>query len=283
MTEHRFSYCLNTATLSRQELDVGREIQLAAAAGYQGIEVWMRSLDHYLDQGGRLADLRQLAIDNDIRIENAIGFAPWIVDDNGIRAAGLEQAERDMEILSQIGCQRIAAPPAGAADGPHIDLDVVAARFAELLNRGRAYGVTPQLEIWGSSANLHDLSQVLYVAAKTGRPSVKILIDIYHLHRGGSDINSLDVIDGSALKIVHVNDYPTGTSPQDLTDADRVYPGDGDGPISDIVKRLDAKQANIVLSLELFDPSLWKRDPLDVAKTGLQKMKDSVESAIGER
>ncbi|MCP4228290.1 MAG: sugar phosphate isomerase/epimerase, partial [Actinomycetia bacterium] len=101
MTEHRFSYCLNTSTMSRQSRDVGQEIRLAAAAGYQGIEVWMRSLNHFLDQGGRLTDLRQLAIDNDIRIENAIGFAPWIVDDDDIRAEGLEQAERDMEILAQ--------------------------------------------------------------------------------------------------------------------------------------------------------------------------------------
>ncbi|MCP3990936.1 MAG: sugar phosphate isomerase/epimerase [Actinomycetia bacterium] len=267
--------------MSRQSLDVGQEIRLAAAAGYQGIEVWMRSLNHFLDQGGRLTDLRQLAIDNDIRIENAIGFAPWIVDDDDIRAEGLEQAERDMEILAQIGCRRIAAPPAGAADGPLIDLDIVAARFAELISRGQAYGVTPQLEIWGSSTNLHDLSQVLYVAAKTGRPSVKVLVDIYHLHRGGSDLNSLDLIDGSALEIVHVNDYPADIAPMDLTDADRVYPGDGGGPVRDIVKRLDSKQADIVLSLELFDPSLWERDPLEVARTGLQKMTDAVALAIG--
>lgn len=281
MTTHRFSYCLNTATLSRQEFDVGREIRLAAAAGYAGVELWMPSLRRYLDRGGKLADLRQLAVDNGIRIENAIGFAPWIVDDDTARAAGLEQVEREMDVLVQIGCRRLAAPPAGAADGPPIDLDVVAARFAELDKLGRAYGVVPQLELWGFSANLGDLSQVLYVAAKAGRPQVKLLLDIYHLHRGGSDFASLDLIDGSALEIVHVNDYPGEIPRMDLTDRDRVYPGEGDGPVGEVLRCLDNKQTDIVLSLELFDPSLWQQDPSEVAQTGLDKMRDAVALAIG--
>jgi 2-keto-myo-inositol isomerase len=38
-----------------------------------------------------------------------------------------------------------------------------------------------------------------------------------------------------------------------------------------------------VLSLELFNREYWKQDPLEVAKTGLTKMKASVEKAMTER
>ncbi|GAI21959.1 unnamed protein product, partial [marine sediment metagenome] len=36
-----------------------------------------------------------------------------------------------------------------------------------------------------------------------------------------------------------------------------------------------------VLSLELFNPTYWKQDPLTVAKTGLAKMKTAVNKALG--
>jgi len=35
---------------------------------------------------------------------------------------------------------------------------------------------------------------------------------------------------------------------------------------------------NGVISLELFNPSYWKQDPLEVAKIGLDKMKSVVAS-----
>jgi hypothetical protein len=36
-----------------------------------------------------------------------------------------------------------------------------------------------------------------------------------------------------------------------------------------------------VLSLELFNPTYWKQDPLAVAKAGLAKMKAAVNKALG--
>jgi sugar phosphate isomerase/epimerase len=59
-------------------------------------------------------------------------------------------------------------------------------------------------------------------------------------------------------------------------DADRVFPGDGIAPLKEVFTTL--KQANYTgyLSLELFNREYWKQDPLEVAKTGLTKMKQLV-------
>lgn len=280
MTEPLFRYCLNTSTIMGQKLGVEQEMRLAAAAGYDGIEVWVRSLRQFVDAGGKLVDLATLADDLGLRVENAIGFAPWIVDDDFTRSEGLVEAEQDMEMLAALGCLRIAAPPAGAADGPVVELEAIAERFAALGVVADAHGVQPQLELWGHSTTLSTMSELLSVAARGSRHPVGLLMDVYHLYKGGSDERALGLIDGSVLEIFHINDYPARPRAE-LGDADRVYPGDGDAPLDRIIGLLAAKRSEIVLSLELFNRSYWDDDAAAVAATGLRKMKAVVNAALG--
>lgn len=277
--EKTFTFCLNTSTIMGQKQGIVKDMETAAKAGYDGIEIWINALQQYLDEGGNLRDLKMRVDDLGIKVENAIGFAPWIVDDATKRKAGLEQAKKEMEMLSSLGCYRLAAPPAGATDVAGLDLDAVAERFCDLINVGKDSGVIPQLEVWGFSKNLHQLNQVLYVAAGCGHKDVRILPDIYHLYRGGSGFDSLQLVSGVAIEIFHMNDYPASIASADIQDKDRVYPGDGNAPTKKVIQTLEAIGGPKVLSLELFNRSYWEENPLKVAKTGLKKMKDIVKEA----
>lgn len=272
--EKTFTFCLNLSTIRGQSQGLVKDIQTAAKAGYDGVEVWINALQQYIEQGGNLRDLKAMVDDLGIKVENAIGFAPWIVDDTTKRKAGLEQAKKEMEMLAAIGCYRLAAPPAGATDIAGLDLDQAAQRFCELIEVGKDSGVIPQLEVWGFSKNLHKLSQVLYVAAGCSNKNVRILPDIYHLYRGGSGFESLGLISGHAIEVFHMNDYPSGIASEAITDADRIYPGDGIAPVVEVLKTLKAMGGPKVLSLELFNRGYWEQDADKVAKTGLKKMKD---------
>lgn len=274
-----FSYSLNTSTIMGQQLGLVKEIELAAKTGYDGIEIWINAIDKYLKDGGSLTDLKKRIDDLDIRIENAIGFAPWIVDDNDVRSAALEQAKKEMNWLSQLGCRRIAAPPAGATEKAGLNLDKAAERFRALMNLGDKMGVIPQLEVWGFSANLYKLSQVLYVAAECGHSKTKILPDVYHLYKGGSDIDGLKLLNQQAVEIFHMNDYPD-IKRSEIGDKDRVYTGKGVAPISAILRDLNSSEHTTVLSLELFNRTYWKEDAAIVAKMGLDQMKESVNIAF---
>ncbi|MCH7918004.1 MAG: TIM barrel protein, partial [Planctomycetes bacterium] len=117
-----FRYCLNTSTVRGQKLGLVKEIELAAGAGYQAIEPWVRDVQAYVEQGGSLRDLAKRVRDTGLTVESAIGFAQWIVDDPAQRAKGLEQAKRDMDLVAQLGGKRLAAPPAGATRGALLDL-----------------------------------------------------------------------------------------------------------------------------------------------------------------
>lgn len=277
--EKTFTYCLNTSTIMGQKQGIVKNIETAAKAGYDGIEIWINALQKYLEEGGNLRELKMRIDDLGIKVENAIGFAPWIVDDRAKRKAGLEQAKKEMEMLAGIGCYRLAAPPAGATDVGGLDLDAAAERFCDLIEVGKDSGVIPQLEVWGFSKNLHRLNQVLYVAAGCGHKDVRILPDIYHLYRGGSGFDSLQLINGRAIEVFHMNDYPATIPSADIEDKDRVYPGDGDAPTAQVIQTLQAIGGPKVLSLELFNRSYWEKDALKVAKTGLKKMKAVVKAA----
>ncbi len=278
-------YCLNTSTIQGRKLALAEEVELASKAGYDGIEPWIREIEQFRDSGGQLSDLRKRIADSGLRVESAIGFANWIVDDEAARRSGLEQAKRDMELVRSIGGTRIAAPPVGAnrSDAAPIDLLVVAERYRTLLDAGHDIGVVPQVEIWGPSRNLSRLGEAVMVAVESGHPDACVLPDVYHIYRGGSDFTGLGLLSGTAVHCFHINDYPAADDRTKLTDADRVYPGDGVAPLTDILGMLQASGFNGALSLELFNRDYWQQPADVVARTGLERMQAAADELMRGR
>jgi sugar phosphate isomerase/epimerase len=274
-----FRHCLNTGTIRGQKVGLARAVEIAAAAGYTGIEPWIEEIAVYQQGGGSLPDMQKKIADLGLTVESAIGFARWISDDENERREGLEQAKRDMELVKAIGGQRIAAPPAGATDKPGLDLQQAAGRYRALLEAGDQIGVTPQLELWGFSQNLHRLGQVAFVAIESGHPLACVLPDVYHIYKGGSDFEGLRLFNGLEMHAFHVNDYPADPPRATINDSHRVFCGDGVAPLSQILQTLHAAGFRGALSLELFNQDYYKRDPLAVAREGLEKTKAAVAKA----
>ena len=275
-----FRYCLNMSTIRGQKLGFIREIEIAAQAGYDGIEPWIRTIEGYVKQGGSLKDAAKRIQEHGLKVESAIGFAKWIVDDDADRNKGLEQAKRDMDLVRQIGGTRIAAPPAGATRQSGMDLFKAAQRYRELLELGDHMGVVPQVEVWGFSKTLSRLGETVFVAVESGHRKACILPDVYHIYKGGSDFEGLKLLSGQSIHVFHVNDYPDDPPRKTISDANRVYPGDGVAPLKRIFEMLSENGFRGALSLELFNRDYWKQDALAVAKTGLEKTKQAVEKAL---
>jgi sugar phosphate isomerase/epimerase len=273
MGEKPFIYCLNTGTIRGQKLGIAGEVEVAAKAGYQAIEPWVSSLSDYAKTGGSLKDLRTRIQDLGLTVESAIAFPSWVVDDDATRAKGLEQARREMDLVAQIGGKRIAAPPVGATQQPGLDLMKAAERYRALLELGDQLGVVPELELWGSSKNLHRLGEVAFVATESGHPHACVVGDVFHIYKGGSDFRGLRLFSARALPVFHLNDYPDQPPRDQMNDSHRVLPGDGVAPLSQILRDLRAAGGGTVLSLELFNRTYWEQDALQVARAGLEKMR----------
>lgn len=280
-TDEPFAYCLNTSTIREQGLSLPEEIRLAAAAGYTGIEPWIREIDAYVGGGGSLADLKKLLDDEGVALEGAIGFFEWIVDDAAVREKGFEEARRNMDIVAQLGGRGLAAPPFGAIEVPDLDLRRAAERYRALIEAGREFGVVPYLEVWGFSRCLTRLAEAAFVLIEAGDPDGCILADVYHLYKGGSLTGGLSHLNGSAMRVFHMNDYPAQPSREEIKDEHRVYPGDGVAPLATILRTLRETGFTGVLSVELFNPSYWQQDAAQVASTALRKTREAVRAALG--
>jgi len=274
----RFRYALNTGTLRGYKLPLARQIDLAADAGYAGIEPWIADIAHAAENAGALKDLARRCSDAGLSVISVIGFAPWVVNDDVARAQGLEQMKREMDLVAQLGGTHIAASPAGMnkPEAGALDLDRAAERYRAVLELGRTMGVRPQLEFWGASANLSRLDQCLYVAARAAHPDACILADVFHLYKGGSDPAALRLLSRSAAYTLHMNDYSAQPPRETAKDADRIWPGDGIAPLREILSAYRDNCADLWLSIELFHADYWKHPAEETALTGLAKMKASV-------
>ncbi len=271
--ETNFRFCLNTSTISGQNLGLKQNIEIASRAGYDSLELWIRDIQEYLDDGNSLTSLNRYIRDTGIEIANAIGFSPWLSDIYETSERGFSQMRVEMDMLASIGCTRIAAAPAGEFEHSELNLFEAGEKYRRLLDLGRETGVTPQLEFWGSSPVLFHMGQIMMAAAVADDAGVRLLPDVYHLFRGGSGFESLKMLQGNMIEVFHINDYPGGKPREEQNDADRIYPGDGAAPMNQIYADLKAMGGVKYLSLELFNRTYWQQDALEVAKTGLEKMK----------
>jgi len=268
-----FRPALNFGTLRGFNLPIEEEIDIAAQAGYQGIEPWEDRIRQFLERGGDLADLRKRIDDHGLYVEGIVTFFQWAVEDDERRAAGIEQMKRQMDWAVQLGTTSVAATPSGATNVRLNDFRVLGDRYQTILEIGDEFGVWPILEIWGAVQTLYSLSDALAIAAWVEHQKAGLLLDVYHMFRGGSPFEGLSLLNGRKIVMFHVNDYPAYPPREQQHDRHRVYCGDGIAPLPMIFQTLRDIGYEGSLSFEVFNPEYWATgDPLLVAKTGLKKL-----------
>jgi sugar phosphate isomerase/epimerase len=271
-----FRFCLNTSTISGQNPGLAGYLEIASRAGYDGVELWVRDVEDWQKQGKSLGSLKRKIDDCKLTVENAIGFAPWMIADETQRKAGMQQMKKEMEMMAELGCKRIAGPPFGVKPESMPDLFLAGVWYKELIDLGRKTRVMPQLEFWGASGTLFHLGQALMIASAANDPDVHILADVYHMFRGGSGFEGLKMLNGNLIEIFHMNDYIPSIPREQQKDSDRVYPGDGAAPWDLILPELKRMGGVKVLSVELFNEAYWKEDALKVSTTALNKLQNLI-------
>ena len=273
----RFRYCLNTSTIRSPGASVLDYVDIAADAGYDGIEPWVEEIDAWIEGGGTLNQLRDRAAARGIQIVNLIAFFEWAVPEADRHARSLEEARRCFHMAQVLDCPFVATAPKGIHDR-QVDLFSVARRFAELTQAVSDFSPKPLLEFWGVARTLGTVGEVLLVAAESGVRDARLLTDIFHMYKGSGHLGGMDYFDPGRLGLVHVNDYPLEPARADIEDEHRVYPGDGEAPWNEIIASLERQEYRGMLSLELFNSAYWAEGPVTTAQKGLEKLRACVES-----
>jgi 2-keto-myo-inositol isomerase len=267
---------LNGATIMRSALD--RDAEIAAECGFDALEVWAGKLDAYTRRRP-LEDFGQLL--------RSLGVRPWCINsieditfrDVAGRKALLEQLERMCAVARTIGAPSIVVVPGRRDDG--FDrresvanaIDVLRAMSDVAGDTGLAF------EFLGKpGCSVPTLDMAGEIVDAVDRPNVGLVLDTFHFHAGGSRIDDIARIPVEKLFVVHVNgceDLPR----EQITDAHRLYPGEGVIPIDGILRRLREIGYDGVFSVEIFRPEYWEQDPKHVAAVARAKAQEVLEKA----
>lgn len=268
-----FLYSLNSSTI--KTTPILEKIRIAGQTGYSAIELWHDDIDDHLARGGKVADVRKAVVDHGLTVPMTIYIKGWFESTGAEHARALEGCKRRMQQAVDVGALHIiAGPPAGFADH-----DQGARNYRELLEIGRQIGVKPAMEYLGFVEDINSIEAGAEIVTKSGDPDATIVHDPFHIFRGGGSFDSLTKLPANQIAICHFNDAPAEPPREKQHDKDRVMPGDGHLDLRRMVRLLKQLGYNRWLSLELFREDLWAKDPRDVARVGLEKMKAVVESA----
>lgn len=250
------------------------KIKVASQAGFEGIELWNDDLSDYVRSGGSLRDVRNALDDYGLVVPTVIHIGGWLDTEGDEYKEALEVARRKMDQAVQIGAARIiAGPPAGP-----VDLDRAGERYRELLAIGRSIGVLPAMEFLGFVDGVHTIKAAWEIVTRADDPDGTIVLDPFHIFRGGSPIEDINLVPGDRIAVFHFNDAPGEKPRLEQGDGDRVMPGDGILPLADELRMVRENGFRGAVSLELFNAALWEKKPLEVARLGIEKMRAIVAS-----
>lgn len=267
--------CLDTATIRPASLV--DKVNIAAKAGYDGIEPWDFELEEFEKNGGDLKDLGVEIKKLGLKVPSVIGLWNAIPDTMDLFVKSLPETRRRMRMANDIGAEHIQTIPNQLSE--NYNQQWVAERFRDIIEIGlKEYNIKPAL-VFVKYFTIKTLGQAVGIAMDANHPLAKVIPDVYHMHISGGGFDGLKMLKGDAIAIFQFNDAPSSPEFKDLRDEHRVYPGDGILPLESIFKDLKAIGYKGFISLEMYNPNYYKEDLLTVAKTGLKKTLDVLKSA----
>jgi 2-keto-myo-inositol isomerase len=267
---------LNGATTMHADLET--DIQAAGEAGFELVEIWASKLRRYLEAHS-IDELRILLTSNNVEAYsiNSIEHITFRTNEDYdlIKAECGELSA----VARQIACPYLVVVPGKLPDGA-TEAETVAESVRvlnELADISESYGVSLAFEFLGQTdCSVQTLDLAKKIIDQVDRNSVGLVIDSFHFYAGNSSFAAVDDLDHRKLFIFHINDAEDLPKEQ-LTDAQRLYPGTGILPLAELKRHFDKIGYDRVASIEIFRPEYWERDPFEVAK----EAKAAAEKVLG--
>jgi 2-keto-myo-inositol isomerase len=263
---------LNGATTMKADLFA--DIQAAGEAGFELIELWAAKLDRALDERGIAAVQDALA---------ATGVRPWAINSIEHISFRSQDDERNIkercrqlcDVARQIGCPYIVVVPGKKPQGaePQEILEE-SARILSVLSDIAQPDVGLAFEfIGGQGLSVGTLGQAVDAVELCARANVGVVLDCFHFYAGGSSFADFDKLKPEKLFIFHINDAEDRPK-EELRDSHRLLPGEGILPLKEIISSLRKIGYDNMVSIELFRPEYWERDPLELARACKKSMQE---------
>lgn len=263
--------CFNEATTLKNST-LERDLQLCEKYGYDLIEIRLDKVKEYL-QEHTVKELRRFFQTNRIKPFAFNALECFTFRD----AEGYRQIKEYLRFLCELGekinCRRIVVVPSfnvGDCTWEQIKEETVKdlhdlAAIAETAN------VSLALEFIGDPrCTIHTFAQAYEIVREVNRKNVGLVLDCFHFHAMGSDLEDLRKADPQKIFVFHIDDAearPIGT----LEDCHRLWPGDGVVNLDGILRTLKEIGYHEMASVELFRPEYWEMPPDETIRIAREK------------
>lgn len=260
--------CFNQAT-TLENSNLIKDLEYCNKHGYDYIEIrTMDKLPEYLQEKS-LDELAEFFNTHHIK---PLAFNALVFFNNRDEAGYKEiinEFKGMMEKAKKLGVKYVVAVPL-VTEQKILKQDIKKSCvevLTELSDIAGPYGVKIAVEFVGHpQCTVNTFGQAYDIVETVNRENVGLVLDCFHFHAMGSDLNDLKKADGSKIFILHIDDtedFPIGF----LTDEDRVWPGLGAIDLDSILSTLKEIGFSDVVSVELFRPEYYKLDAEEAIKT----------------
>ena len=243
------------------------DVHAYADGGCQAMEVWLTKLEQHL-QSHSTADTRKLLEDRRMTLAAASYQGGLLLSQGEARKAHYDHFKRRLDLCQSFGIHTLLVVADFVERVEMTDLQRAVVSLKQAAQWAAAFGVRLALEFRGSATFCACLDTALALVAQCGEANLGVCLDVFHYYTGPSKLEDLDGLTRDNLAFVQVCDL-AGVPRELATDADRVFPGEGDFRLGPIVDRLRAIGYDGWVSLELFNPTLWQVKASQVAELGL--------------
>ncbi len=267
---------LNGATTMHADLET--DIKVASAAGFDLIEIWAAKLREFL-KTKTTAELKKLLEINKIE-PYSINSIEHITFRTAEDYAAIKAETEELSIIAEeIGCPYIVVVPGKLPEGATKDeiIEESVSVLNELGDIAEKHRVSLAFEFLGQTdCSVQTLDFCNEIVEKVNRTNIGNVLDTFHFYAGNSTFEAIENLKPEKLFIFHINDAEN-LPKTELTDAHRLYPGEGILPIKEIKARFDKIGYDKMVSIEIFRPEYWDQDPFEVAR----KAKAATEKVLG--
>ncbi len=255
-------------------------LQATRLAGFGGLTLRPHDVIVAGRSGTPPAAMRGMAADAGVKIVRLDPLSAWtamgVADDTNLDTPPLEF----FRLCRELGCSHASLNATfGSADG--IPLERIVADFAATCDLAAEFNVTCDLEnlpMWG----VRTLRDALDIVEQAGRPNGGLVFDILHFVRSGSTLDDLEAVPGALIHTVQLNDgplvLPGGVSLLQNC-FDRLWPGEGEFPVTPVLQALARTGGLAQLNPEVFSPGNRHLSAAEIAAKSRQSLHDALARA----
>ncbi len=264
--------CISEATTMPQPF--AQDVTTFAEAGCKAMEVWLTKLETHLESIS-LADTRKFLEDRQMTLAAAAYQGGLLLSQGEQRKAHYDHFKRRLDLCQQLNIPTmlLVADFVDKIDQTSLERSVVSLKQAAQWADG--FDVRLALEFRGKNTFCASLDTAMAMVIQAQEPNVGVNLDVFHYYTGPSKFEDLALLTKETVAHVQVCDL-AGIARELASDADRVFPGDGDFQLRPIFDHLRAIGYDGWVSLELMNPVLWQSQANQVAEIGMTAMKNLV-------